>query len=122
MAFSDPITLDVFGDDNNVLNKVGVDASGTTFRTADGSLELTVMHSYGKRTRRAVKLKFLSTQPDTYQTDHWVPTDMSVTIVMDVPKYPLLTQNNQLDVAKAAMSFLTSTSYANLYKLIEGQV
>jgi hypothetical protein len=122
MAFSDPITYDLVGDDNNVLNKYEVGSNSTSFRSADQTIDLSISHSYGKRTRSALKLKWSDTVQSLYTSDEFVPVDMSVTLVIDTPKLPLITDAQKKIVAKSLLAYLGLSSYAVLDKVIEGQV
>lgn len=121
MAFSDPQTIDIEGDDNQVFNKAEQLPTGTVFRTADGSAEFSVLHTYAKRTRRAVRLRYDVLNPDPYNADLNVPYSMSATLVLDTPKVGM-TETTQLVVAKALLAYLASSSYAPLTKVIEGQL
>jgi len=84
MSYADPQSLTV----NAVpisLPRTGSGVSNGAFGSADGTLSMTIASSYGKRTRRAVKVTQNKVSADPLVPTQNSRSSMSVTLVVDTP-------------------------------------
>jgi len=88
MSLADPQTITVSGV-TTPLPRVG-DAEnaddGSVYRSGDGNTELVVSHTYGKRTRRMIRVNTKKFSTDPFRPDENVERAMSCYIVFDTPE------------------------------------
>lgn len=84
MAYSDPqsVTINAVA---NSLPRVGSGENTGSFRKDDGNVVLSVKHSYGRRTRRQVRLDFSKIAADPLISSQNIKYSMSVFLNVDVP-------------------------------------
>ena len=116
--YSDPQTVTVSGS-AKTLNRTSSTENGGKFATADRSYQMSVIHSYGKRTRHTVRLQFDSLVANPLVTGQNVQNSISTYLVVDTP--------NGFDTATAKavvdgfLANLSATSGANVTKLLGGE-
>lgn len=67
------------------LPKTNQSNNSGQFTAADGTVQLTVSHTYGRRTRRAAKLQHSKIAADPLISAQNIKHSMSCTVVFDVP-------------------------------------
>jgi hypothetical protein len=97
-------------------------ATGTTgvYNTPDGSLQLSVQHTYGKRARHSVLLKSTVTVADPLIAGTNVIRNASAILTIDAPLSGI--DNTALkDLLVALATWATSSSAANTIRLVGGE-
>lgn len=115
--FSDPQSVSVAGTPVS-LPRVSVGANTATYRSADGNLTYTVSHSYGKRTRRTVRLDFRKVAADPLLDGVSRPYSMSAYVVIDHPEIGFANGELESNV-KALVDELAEAG--NLTKILGGE-
>lgn len=119
MAFSDPQSVTI----NAVAVSLprtssGVDAG--SFTSNDGTVKLSVSHSYGKRNRRTVRLEHSKIAPDPLISSTNIRHSMTAYIVVDTPVTGYsVTEAKQ--IVDALTAYLTASSGGNVTKLLGGE-
>lgn len=119
MALADPqsVTINTVA---RTLPRVSVDKSAATYQEAAGDLKMAVSSSYGKRTRRAVRIDFRKTAADPLFPAQNAPYTMSCTLVVDVPVTGF-TVTEQKQIVDALTGWTTASTGANLTKFLGGE-
>lgn len=84
MALADPQSITI----NTITTSMPRTSSGVNsggFTSNDGTLRFSVSHTYGKRTRRAVRLDHKKIAPDPFIAGQSAEVSTSVTLVLDSP-------------------------------------
>lgn len=86
MAFSDPqtVTINAIA---NTLPRTGSGENTGSFSKDDGNVKMSVTHSYGKRTRRTIRLDHRKVAADPLVAAQNLNYSMSMYIVVDVPPF-----------------------------------
>lgn len=119
MAYTDPQTVTI----NSVANSLPRTASGIntgSFTKDDGNVRLTVSHSYGKRTRRQVRLDFSKIAADPLISSTNIKYSMSAYLVVDTP-ITGFTVAEAKQIVDALNAWMTASSGANTTKLLGGE-
>lgn len=117
MAFADPqsVTINTVAE---TLPRVADSAPGASFyMKADGSVELRISHTNGRRNRRLAGLKVTKFSPDPFVPTQNVKLTHSVHVVSDEPLAGF-TLAEKRDTLKALRVWLTD---ANIDKLLGGE-
>jgi hypothetical protein len=119
MAFADPQSVTVVGSTASTLPRTssGTDAGG--FTSPDGTVGLIVSHSYGKRTRRTIRVNVSKVAPDPF-TGINTQFSMSAYVVVDVPVNGFTIAEQQTVVAGLA-TYLNASSGARITQLLGGE-
>jgi len=96
----------------------GVNAG--VFTKDDGNVKLSVSSSYGKRTRRQVRLDLRKTAPDPLFPAQNTPSSMSAYLVVDIPVTGFSTAE-QKQLVDALTGWLTASTGANTTKVLGGE-
>lgn len=119
MAFADPqsVTINAVA---NSLPRTSTLPNSSEYTKDDGSVKLTVSHSYGKRTRRLVRIDHSKTAADPLQASINVRATLSAYIVMDIPAtgYSIAEQKQIVDALSA---YLTASSGARVTQALGGE-
>jgi hypothetical protein len=90
------------------------------FTKDDGNVKMSVSHSYGKRTRRQLRIDFRKVAADPLATGFNKEYSFSTYLVVDHP--PVGFTNTEVKyVVDALTAFLTASSGANVTKLLGGE-
>jgi hypothetical protein len=119
MAFADPQTFTI----NAVANTLPRISSGInvgTFQKDDGTVKANVSHSYGKRTRRSLRLDFQKLAPNPLISAQNILYSMSTYIVVDVPVTGF-TIAEQKQIVDALTGYLTASSGSKVTQLLGGE-
>ncbi len=119
MAFSDPQSLTIGGTATS-LPRVFSGGFEGQFATADSSTKLRISHAIGKRYRRLLRVDSQKIISDPLNPNINVPTSMSVSLIVDVPKmgYSVADQKAIVD---ALTAYLAASSGANVTKFLGGE-
>jgi len=120
MAYSDPQTITV----NAVaqtLNRTGIGVNEGTLATNDGNYKLSVKHTYGKRTRRVIRLDNRKVAADPLATGFNKFYNMSCYLVFDAPDVGYTVAEQKL-VSDGFVAFLSASTGAAVTKLLGGEV
>lgn len=119
MAFSDPqsVTINAIA---NSLPRVSSGVNTGSFSKDDGTVQLTVAHAYGKRTRRTIRVDHSKIAADPFTSGVNQKYSMSTYLVVDVPitGYTLAEAKQIVDGLTA---YLTASSGAQTTKLLGGE-
>lgn len=120
MAFADPqsVVIPVIGTVS--LPRTSSGLSTGVFTKDDGNVKLEVGHTYGKRTRRTVRLTHRKVAADPLISAQNIQYSMSAYLVVDVPVtgYNLAEAKQIVD---GLVAYLTISTGANVTKLLGGE-
>jgi len=119
MAFSDPQSVTI----NAVANSLPRVSSGVntgSFSKDDGNVQLSVSHTYGKRTRRAVRINFSKIASDPLISAQNIRYSHSWTLVADLPPTGF-TVAEAKQVADGFIAWLSASSGAKITQLLGGE-
>lgn len=119
MAFSDPQSVTISGTAIS-LPRVNVGNNGSEYLSSDGLVKLSASNSYGKRTRRVLRLDHAKITADPYIPAQNAKVSMSNYIVFDVPVVGY-TNAEALAVYAGFKAAFTATSDALITKLLGGE-
>jgi hypothetical protein len=119
MAFSDPQSVTISGTAVS-LPRVNVGNNGSEYLSSDGLVKLSASNSYGKRTRRVLRLDHAKITADPYIPAQNAKVSMSNYIVFDVPVVGY-TNAEALAVYAGFKAAFTATSDALITKLLGGE-
>lgn len=118
MAFSDPQSVTI----NAVavtLPRTGSGVNAGTFKSNDGTVQLSVSHAYGKRNRRTIRIDHSKIAADPLLSEN-VEFSMSSYLVVDVPPRGY-TVTEAKQVVDGLLAYLTATSGAKITQLLGGE-
>jgi len=120
MAFADPQTLTISGTTASTLPRTSNGINSGSFQNSDGDEKLSVSHSYGKRTRRVVRIDLNKIAADPFVAGQSNAVSMSAYVVIDVPKqgYSL---DEQTQAVAGLANYLTASTNARLKQLLGGE-
>ena len=119
MALSDPQTVTVSGVTTS-LPRVSVDETESEYLSSDGLIKLIASHSYGKRTRRLVRIDHAKLAADVFKPADNVRVRMAVYTVFDLPPAGY-TGAEALAVWTGFNNQLTASSNAVVTKILGGE-
>jgi hypothetical protein len=119
MAFSDPQSVTISGTAVS-LPRVNVGNNGSEYLSSDGLVKLSASNSYGKRTRRVLRLDHAKITADPYIPAQNAKVSMSNYLVFDVPVVGY-TNAEALAVYAGFKAAFTATSDALITKLLGGE-
>jgi hypothetical protein len=119
MALTDPQTVTVSGT-TTPLPRTSVDETESEYLSSDGLIKLLVSHSYGKRTRRLVRIDHAKMAADVFKPAENVKVGMAVYTVFDLPPAGY-TGAEALAVWVGFNAQLTAASNAVVTKILGGE-
>jgi hypothetical protein len=120
MAFADPQTVTI----NAVaqtLPRVGSAAGAGAFQKDDGTVKLSMAHTYAKRTRRTVRLDHSKIAADPLISAQSIKYSMSAYLVIDMP-ITGYTVAEAKQIVDGLTAYLTASSGARVTQLLGGEV
>lgn len=120
MAFADPQSMTVVGSSATSLPRTASGVNSGAFQNSDGTQKLSVSHTYGKRTRRVVRVDLSKIAADPFVAGQNNTVSMSAYVVIDIPKQGYTVAEQTTAVAGLA-SYLTASTNAQLIKLLGGE-
>lgn len=115
MAFADPQTILT-----QSLPRTSSGVNSGAFIKDDGTRKLDVNHSYGRRTRRAIKFTDTKVAADPLNPTTNKPYSMSVTLVVDVPTFGYTVAEEKV-IVDGLVAYLTASSGARVTQLLGGE-
>jgi len=115
MAFADPQTVLT---QSLARTSSGVDAG--IFTKDDGSRQLSIAHTYGRRTRRVVKFTDTKNAADPLNPTTNRPYSMSVALTVDLPPFGYTLAEAKV-IADGLVAYLTASSGARVTQLLGGE-
>jgi len=119
MAFADPQTVTI----SAVAQTLPRTASGVntgSFTKDDGNVTLTVSHTYGKRTRRLIRLNHRKIAADPLISAQSIVYSMGVSVIVDTPVTGY-TVAEAKQVVDALVAYLTASTGARVTQLLGGE-
>lgn len=119
MSYADPQSVTI----NAVpvsLPRTGSGIGAGSFSSADGLVTLSVANTYGKRTRRLIRLSQSKISADPLVPSQNVRSSMSVYMVVDVPVNGF-TVTEQKYLVDAFTAYLSASSGAKVTQLLGGE-
>ena len=108
---------------NAVANSLPAVARGTNssvYAKDDGNVKLSISHSYGKRTRRTVRLDFRKIAADPLISSQNIIYSMSTYLVIDTP-ITGFTVAEAKQIVDALTLYLTASSGAKVTSVLGGE-
>lgn len=115
MAFADPQTVLT-----QSLARTSSGVNSGSFTKDDGTRKLDVAHTYGRRTRRVIKLVDTKTAADPLNPTTNKPYSMSVSLVVDVPTFGYTVAEAKV-IVDGLVAYLTASSGARVSQLLGGE-
>lgn len=119
MSFTDPQSVTI-GTTPVSLPRVSSGQSSGGFRSADGNVEMTVSSTYGRRTRRVVRLSQAKVAADPFVAGASTRVNMSTYLVVDTPVNGF-TVAEAKTVVDALVAYLTASTGARVTQLLGGE-
>jgi len=123
MAFADPQSVTISGYNGGAAVSLPRTSSGVgtgTFNSANGEIVLSVANSYGKRTRRTIRLNQTKTAADALIPSQNTVLKQSVYLVVDTPLNGF-SSTEQKAMVDALVAYLTASSGAKVTQLLGGE-
>lgn len=110
MTISNPQSL-VIGADTISAPRTSTGNNSSVYTSAEGDLKLTIAHTYGKRTRRFVRIQLDKFIPNPYNPAVNIVVSGSVRMVVDVPLGGFL-NSEAADLADALADWMIANKTA----------
>lgn len=121
MSFTEPISITV-GGVTTPLPRTSVDEDRSEYTSADGAIQLSASHQYGKdRARRMIRIDTSKFAPDPFRPSENREVSMSCYMVFDVPAAGGYTNAEALAVFQGLKTLLSASSDAMVVKLLGGE-
>lgn len=111
MSISSPQSL-VIGADTISAPRTSTGANASTYTSADSDVKLVIAHTYGKRTRRFVRISKDKFVPNPYNTSVNLLVGASVRLVLDVPPPGGFTNAEASDLCDALADWVIANKAA----------
>lgn len=119
MAFSDPQSITISGVTTSLPRVSSGEHSGI-FSSADGTIDLTASHAYGRRTRRVLRVDHSKISADPFLPAQNTEVSMSCYMVFDLPRVGY-TNAEALAVYNGFKTLYTASTDAAIGKLLGGE-
>lgn len=119
MAFTDPQSITISGVTTS-LPRTNVSGGASEYSSADGLIELSASSTYGRRTRRVLRIDHGKITPDPFIPANNTKVSMSNYIVFDVPVAGY-TNTEALAVYTGFKTLFSASSDALIVKLLGGE-
>lgn len=86
MSFTEPLSLTVAPAAAVSLPRTSVGKDTSSYRSADGLLEIVAQSVYGRRSRRSLRCNHSKVVPDPLVSSVNVPVGMSIILTIDTPR------------------------------------
>jgi hypothetical protein len=96
----------------------GVNTS--TYRKTDGTFELKIEHSYGKRNRHVARVNFSKIAADPLISAQNIKYSMSAYLVIDEP-ITGFSRAECADIANGLIAYLAASTYAKVTNIVGGE-
>lgn len=116
--FTDPMVITINAIAKS-LNRTGSGSDSSGYATGDRAFRVTIGHTYGRRTRRVIKMVHDTLTANPLVTGQYVSGSVSVHLVVDAPSgYDATLLKQDVD---GFLAYLTASSGANVGKLLGGE-
>lgn len=119
MSYADPQSVTVGGSTVS-LPRTSAGVNSGAFTAADGNLQLSVSHAYGRRNRRSIRLTQSKTSADPLIPSQNVRNSMSCYMVVDTPVNGFSVTEAKA-VVDALVAYLTASTGAKVTQLLGGE-
>jgi hypothetical protein len=119
MAFADPQSI-TFSGSALSFPRTSFGTNSGAFTSTDGVKKLSISHSYGKRTRRLIRLDDSNFIDDELITGLAVKATMSAYLVVDVPVYGY-SPTDAKSITDGFLAYLTASSGAKMAQFLGGE-
>jgi len=119
MSFTDPLSITISAV-TTPLPRISVGDDESEYQSGDGLIKVTASHSYGKRTRRVLRVDTSKITADPFKPAENVRVSMSNYIVFDVPPAGY-TPTEALAVYTGFKTLFSASSDAMIVKLLGGE-
>lgn len=119
MAFSDPQSITISAV-TTPLPRTSVQANASEYTSADGLIKLSASSTYGRRSRRVLRVDHSKITSDPFLPAQNTKVSMSNYIVFDIPPVGY-TNTEALAVYTGFKTLFTATSDALITKLLGGE-
>lgn len=120
MSFSDPLSITFPPGSAIALPRTSVGKDESEYSSADGTTEVISSHTYGKRTRRLLRVNTSKLAVDPFRSAENVKRSMSLYIVFDLPDAGY-NATEALAVYTGFKTMMTASSDAMIVKLLGGE-
>lgn len=120
MSFADPQTITIAPNPAVSLPRTSVGDDISEYTSGDGLIQLIASHSYGKRTRRMLRVNTSKLTSDPFRPSENVEVSMSCYIVFDLPPAGYTATEAQAVYTGFKTQF-TATSDLLITKLLGGE-
>lgn len=120
MSFADPQTLTIAPASAVSLPRTSVGDDNSEYTSADGLLNMVASHTYGKRTRRMLRVNTSKVSPDPFKPSENRKVSMSYYIVFDLDP-TAYSAAEALAVFVGANTQITASSNLLITKLLGGE-
>jgi hypothetical protein len=121
MALTDPQAITIAPASALSLPRVGVGQYKSDYQSADGLVKLSLAHTYGRRTRRVMRVDHSKIAPDPFRPAENTKVSMSLYMVFDVPTIGAYTAAELLAIYTGFKTLYTASSDALVTKLLGGE-
>ncbi len=119
MSYADPQTVTV-GATPITLPRTGSGQDSGSFTSSDSLTQLTVSHSYGRRTRRTIRLSQSKVSADPLVVNQNVRSSMTCYMVVDTPVNGYTVAEAKA-VVDALVAYLSASTGAKVTQLLGGE-
>jgi hypothetical protein len=119
LSFTDPQSITVNAV-TSPLPRTETDGDSAKYTSADGLLQLTASHQYGRRTRRMLRVDQSKVAPDPFKPVENVKLSMGLYIVFDLPTAGF-SNTEAMYLYTGFKTLYTGTSDALINKLLGGE-
>jgi len=120
MAFADPQSVTIATVAQS-LPRTSAEPNKGIYKKDDGTVQLTVSHAYGKRTRRVIRLDHAKIAADPLQASTNVRLTASVYLVADTPPGYGYSVAEVKSIVDALTGYLTASSGARATQFLGGE-
>lgn len=118
---SDPLSITIGSDPGTVsLPRVSSGDGRSKYQNSDGTVELLASSSYGKRTRRVIRVNMKKVSSDPFIPANNIPLSASVYVVFDAPATGF-TPQELLDMESGLVDLMSASSDSVTLKLLGGE-
>lgn len=121
MAFADPQTVTINAVAINMPRTGSGPGNTGVFSNADGSYQETISHTYGKRTRRVLRLDGTKVAADPLIPAQNARYSMSAYLVVDIPTFGYTVAEQKL-VVDGLVAYLAASSGAKVTQFLGGEI
>jgi hypothetical protein len=104
----------------NSLPAISRGVNTSTYQKDDGNVVLAISHSYGKRTRRSIRLDHSKVAADPLISSQNIKYSMSAYLVIDVPPTGY-TVTEAKQIVDGLLAYLTASSGAKVTSVLGGE-